>query len=285
MVILLDKLNYLKCPTCNENLSNFRDNSYLDLPVDHCKNCDLYLCVGSKEQLTSQVNSVYTKRHWGSKNIWDAKIPIESNYTDKDSIGKKRNWISQISYCGNFLKNTHKILEIGSGQGQATYWFEQLGHVVLGLEPDAQNVTLINSKLKNSKCVVGFAEDFSIDEKFDSIWISHVLEHLIDPIGFLNKIQHNLNENGFVFIEVPNCTNPLILNMSINKVPHTFHFTPKSLMSLINKTNFKIIHMDCFRPAKKIEGLLQKFFHTYPHYPRIRCSEKDGKVIRVILTL
>ena len=278
-------MTYLKCLICEENLSLFRDDSYLDLPVNYCKNCSLYMAKGSKEELISKVNSVYTSKHWGAENMWDAKIPINTNYTDPDSLGKKRNWISQTSYCKEFFQNTRKILEIGAGQGQATYWFEQENFVVLGIEPDSENVELINSKLRTSKCIVGFAEDYDITEKFDSIWVSHVMEHLVDPIKFLNKIQKNLTPNGFVFIEIPNCANPNILNMSIKKVPHTFHFTTKSLISLINKTNFKIIKIDCFRPAKKIEGLLQKLFKIFPYYPRIKCSENNGNVIRMILKL
>ena len=278
-------MNYLKCPICHEQLSKFRDDSYLGIPVANCQNCNLYLGEGSKEELISRVNSIYADKHWGAKNIWDAKIPIDSNYTDQESLGKKRNWISQTAYCKEFLQNTHKILEIGAGQGQATYWFEQANYVVLGIEPDSENVKLINSKLKKSECIVGFAEDFSVQQKFDAIWTSHVLEHLIDPIELFNKILKNLNPNGFVFIEVPNCANSTILNMSIAKVPHTFHFTTKSLISLINKTNFKIIKMDCFRPAKRIEGLLQKFLKIFPYYPRIKCLENEGKVIRIVLKL
>ena len=259
-------MNHLKCPICNETLSIFRNDSYLDLPVGNCKNCDLYLCTAcSKEKLVLHVNSVYENKHWGSENIWDAKIPTESNYTDQESVGKKRNWISQTSYCRKFLKNTKKILEIGAGQGQATYWFEQSGYVVLGLEPDAHNVNLINSKLKNSKCVVGFAEDFTIDEKFDSIWVSHVLEHLIDPITFLHKIQNNLNDDGFVFIEIPNCSNPEILNISINKVPHTFHFTTKSLISLIKKQILKLFILIVLDQLRRLK-VYYKNFLNYIHF-------------------
>lgn len=278
-------MNYLKCLICHKDLVQFRKNSYLNIPVNYCNNCNLYMAEGSKEELISKVNSIYSEKHWGAENIWDAKIPVDSNYTDDESLGKKRDWISQTAFCKEFLQNTHKILEIGAGQGQATYWFERANYVVLGIEPDAENVKLINSKLKKSKCIVDFAEDFSISQKFDSIWVSHVMEHLIDPVEFLNKIQSNLNPNGFVFIEIPNCANSTILNMSITKVPHTFHFTTKSLISLIDKTNFKIIKIDCFRPAKRIEGLLQKFLKIFPYYPRIKCSENDGKVIRMILKL
>jgi 2-polyprenyl-3-methyl-5-hydroxy-6-metoxy-1,4-benzoquinol methylase len=255
------------------------------VPVVYCKYCDLYLGKGSRNELISKVNSIYTKKHWGAENIWDAKIPVDSNYTDQESLGKKRDWVSQIAYCKEFLKHSTNILEIGAGQGQATYWFEQNGYVVLGIEPDSENVKLINSKLKKSECIVGFAEDFTIDKKFDSVWISHVLEHLINPIEFFNKILQNLNLNGFIFIEVPNCANSTILNMSISKVPHTFHFTISSLISLIDKTPFKIINIDCFRSAKKIEGLIQKFSNKFKFYPRIKCSENEGKVIRMILKL
>src|SRR5437879_5304336 len=83
-------------------------------------------------------------------------------------------------------------------------------------------------KLKNVKCISGVAEDFDIQDKFDVIWINHVFEHLIRPDLFLSRCKNNLRDNGFIFIEVPECENPEILRQSIYENPSTFHFTKKT---------------------------------------------------------
>ena len=42
------------------------------------------------------------------------------------------------------------------------------------------------------------------NNKYNLIIISHVLEHIANPISFLLKLKNNyLNENSFIFIDVP----------------------------------------------------------------------------------
>jgi 2-polyprenyl-3-methyl-5-hydroxy-6-metoxy-1,4-benzoquinol methylase len=43
--------------------------------------------------------------------------------------------------------------------------------------------------LKNSKIIQTSVEEFKTDEKYDLIWMSHIFEHLSDPISFLNNIK------------------------------------------------------------------------------------------------
>lgn len=50
-----------------------------------------------------------------------------------------------------------------------------------------------------------YVENFQFDEKYDCIWLSHVIEHLLRPDQALQKIKELLKPEGFVLIEVPNC--------------------------------------------------------------------------------
>ncbi len=47
-------------------------------------------------------------------------------------------------------------------------------------------------------------EDFETTTRYDSIFIVHVLEHLIDPVAVLRKARSLLAPNGRVFLVVPN---------------------------------------------------------------------------------
>lgn len=63
-----------------------------------------------------------------------------------------------------------------------------------------------------------------------------------------------------------------MLNISINKVPHTFHFSKKSLEGIAKNEKYKVIKVDYFRPATKLEGILNKIKNNqqkYQYYPRI----------------
>ena len=127
-------------------------------------------------------------------------------------------------------------------------------------------------------------EDFSTDEVFDVIWLSHVLEHIIEPIHFLNKIKNNLKKDGVIFIEVPNCEYEPMLQNSIQKNPHLFHFTKNALSKLVENVGYKILSCDVFRPATKNEGMKQKIWkNSFPYYPRIITDVHNGRDLRIIL--
>ncbi len=273
----------MNCISCDFPTEKYTEKSYLDLPTFRCKKCGLCVTGDSELDITKNTTKIYKEKHWGKGNLWDAEKIIKSNYTDIDSQGKKRTWISQYKYCKPYLKNKKRILEIGSGQGQSSWWFEQEGFNVTGIEPDENNVVFVNQKLKYGKCVVGFAENFEINETFDIIWMSHVLEHIIKPESFLKIIRQNLTQDGVFFIEVPNCENKSTLETSINLVPHTFHFSQEALMNIVKKANYKIIKTDFFRPATKFEGLIQKISKKFPFYPRILTNNKDGIYLRILL--
>ena len=270
-------------------MNKYTDTSYLELPVFQCKKCNFYVTGESEKEVVEKTKLIYNRIHWGENNSWDAKTAINNNYTDIKSQSKRRHWVSQYKYCKPYLENKKNILEIGSGQGQAAYWFEKEGFLVTAIEPDEHNVKLINKKLNNGRCIVGFAEDYEITEKFDIIWMSHVLEHLRKPLQFFENIRKNMKAEGIILIEVPNCEHDSMLNSSIFLLPHTFHFSKNSLINLAKKGGFSVVKCDVFRPATKFEGIVNKLTKSklkkFQYWPRIVTSNKKGRFLRLILKI
>ena len=278
----------MKCVICdNEQLENFANSSYMKLPIKYCKKCNTYITGSSEKEVRERSKEIYKKEYWDGR---FAELAIKSNYTDINSQGKYRQWISQVAYCKSFLKKGAKILEIGSGPGQTLYWFDKKGFKIEGLEPDERNAKMINEKLQKEICHIGFAEEIEIKEKFDIIWISHVFEHLFRPDEFLTKCLNHLNSKGIIFIEVPNCMNVEILSSSIEKQPSTYHFSEESLTQLAIKCGYKVTKSDIFRSATKYEGGINKIMKKcgikkYPYYPKIISDSKSGTDIRIILQI
>lgn len=42
------------------------------------------------------------------------------------------------------------------------------------------------------------------NKKYDCLILSHVLEHIYDLNGFINNVSENINDDGFLYIEIPN---------------------------------------------------------------------------------
>ena len=270
----------MTCILCNGMLDEYSKESNLDLSINHCKNCNLYISGNTKQEVIETVSELYKGDYWNERN---SETSINSEYTDTDSQGKRRNWVSQFLYTKQYITGK-TLLEIGVGAGQSILWFEEEGFDVSGIEPDGRNVLMINKVLKRGKVAKTSVEEFSSDKVFDVIWMSHVLEHLIEPVNFLKKIRNNLKKNGVFFIEVPNCEYEPMLQSSIEKNPHLYHFTKKALTKMVERTGYKIISCDIFRPATKSEGIRHKILkNSFPYYPRIMTDVHSGRDLRIIL--
>ena len=276
----------MKCISCNsEKFSIYSKKSSLNIPVYQCDECDLIVTGKTKSEINNAISSIYSNEFWDKQKTVFGKI--DNNFTDTISKGKQRDFISQYKFCEPYLQNRKKILEVGSGTGHTIYWLDQKGFYVTGIEPDLQNVSAINPKLKNSEVIHCFIDDFTKDEKYEIIWMSHVFEHLAEPDIFLEKIKSRISDEGIFFIEVPNCDHESTLKDSIFRSPHVYHFKNKSLIGLCKKHNFEIITCKIFRPATRFEGILNKLFKNifkvFPYYPRIECDVKQGRDLRILL--
>jgi hypothetical protein len=85
------------------------------------------------------------------------------------------------------------------------------------------------------------------NKKYDLLILSHVLEHIYDLAGFINKISENINDNGLLYIEVPNAD---FYEEFINICPlqeinieHINFFSKYSLNNLLIKNNFYCVNL------------------------------------------
>ncbi len=106
----------MNCIICSNSLIEYCPTSYLNLPVYYCDNCDLYATGNSEDEVKTKLIENYQEAKWVGDEGY--QVMLKSNYTDEQSLGKKRQWISQFAYCKSFLKNKKNFFEIGSGAGQ-----------------------------------------------------------------------------------------------------------------------------------------------------------------------
>jgi len=94
-----------------------------------------------------------------------------------------------------------KLLDVGAGGGEFTYISSQLGFESMGVEP---NIGYSNYAKNQYKANIKTGQLADVDGKFDIITMFHVMEHIPDPVKTFKKLYGLLNENGSLFIEVPN---------------------------------------------------------------------------------
>jgi 2-polyprenyl-3-methyl-5-hydroxy-6-metoxy-1,4-benzoquinol methylase len=109
-----------------------------------------------------------------------------------------------LNRLGFLTKNnvaSGKLLDVGAGGGEFTYVSSQLGFDSTGIEP---NIGYSNYAKDQYQANVKTGQLADVVGKFDVITMFHVMEHIPDPIKTFKKLYDLLNEDGFLFIEVPN---------------------------------------------------------------------------------
>lgn len=105
--------------------------------------------------------------------------------------------------AGNFL-------EMGSFQGNFTKrfisYFDDITCVEASDEAIKVAKTLNGDKVKY---IHGMFEDVILPTKYDNIVLTHVLEHITDPVGVLKKVNDEwLSDTGRFFLVCPNANAP-----------------------------------------------------------------------------
>lgn len=133
------------------------------------------------------------------------------------------------------------LLDIGAGTGDFLKQAKNEGWKVTGIEPspDAR-------KKASEKGIALFQNiDAVSTQKFDAITMWHVLEHVPDLQYQIEWLKNHLNENGVLFVAVPNF-NSLDAQHYKNfwaawDVPrHLHHFSAKSIKSLFEAHGFSL---------------------------------------------
>ena len=131
------------------------------------------------------------------------------------------------------------LLDIGAGTGDFLKQAKNEGWKVTGIEPspDAR-------KKASEKGIMLFQNLDAVNtQKFDAITMWHVLEHVPDLQHQIEWLKNHLNENGVLFVAVPNF-NSLDAKHYKNfwaawDVPrHLHHFSAKSIKTLFEANGF-----------------------------------------------
>jgi 2-polyprenyl-3-methyl-5-hydroxy-6-metoxy-1,4-benzoquinol methylase len=96
-----------------------------------------------------------------------------------------------------------RLLDIGCGNGDFLMLAAQGGWEVVGLEPDPKAAGVARGLGLDVRQQVVESLDPAV-ERFDGITLSHVIEHLHDPVSALQHCYSLLKPDGWIWIETPN---------------------------------------------------------------------------------
>lgn len=230
------------CILCGSSLlttisKNVRDSKkHKILKCKKCKHLQLYPVPTQKED-----NEFY------DQNLQDRNIKYYGSIADH----RRKSYDDTIRRANLVKKLTPKwgkILEIGSGHGFFLELMRKHGYKITGIEISKEKRNISKRVTKAKILDININENLPEVGNFDTIVMFHVLEHIIDPVLFLQNVRKMLKHNGVLVIEVPNCDDFQInLNKSYREFywqrAHIHYFTPIILKSLCKKSGLDEIEI------------------------------------------
>lgn len=172
-------------------------------------------------------------------------------YTNPGRFGKPtKTKITDLDEQIKFIKRgigslPESLFQIGSSDGYSLSRFRDAGvERVLGLEPSKASVHLAK-QLYGVDTILGYAESFKVEEQFELILLTHVLEHLFNPQEALRKcrkLQEKFTE-GFIYVEVPLLAGTDSLVPGFFSFEHVNYYTRENLVQSLKLTGYSVISL------------------------------------------
>ena len=244
------------CPICNSNhliaYAMKHTAGFPHIARTQCKDCEMVFAnpMATLDELNNFYSNYYEKGNFEALE-YKCKTKGLFNEIDEASIDNLSKYDKNISkYAPNAI-----FLDIGFGLGFQLYLAQKLGAANLyGTELDKDAIDFVKPFLNNANLFHGELKDAVYpDQHFDLINLCHVIEHVLNPVQYMEELYRITKKNGVLIIATPNIgTWPYLLfrlfNFMTLKIPlivdgleHTFIFNKKNLIALTERVGFKVV--------------------------------------------
>ena len=162
------------------------------------------------------------------KNFIESLVP---DYITSDNSSQTRLMRELMIKTFKPFINGGRSLELGSEIG---FMSERIASLVESLDIVDGSEEFINQVKKrnipNANYYCSLFEEFEPEVKYDYVFASHILEHLIDVSAVLKMVKKALKPNGYLFVTVPNAraaSRQLAMHMGL--IDNLFGLTPNDL--------------------------------------------------------
>lgn len=238
----------ISCPFCKSQrfrfLCKINLNTLFISGVVECEGCRL---VFVNPMLTTQeLDQIYSPRYFVSGN---PRFGFENYFANY------RSQVVQGRVLGRRLQKTKprgRVLDVGCALGFLLDGLRQsCDWEVYGVELSSWAAQFAREKL-GLQVHAGTLEEAPFpDGFFDAILLNDLLEHLPDPVAFLDIAHRKLAPGGLIFVHSPNgrCdVQPFIDahregTIRIQSQAHLFYFYPDVLKTILESTGFEVVEM------------------------------------------
>lgn len=231
--IPVDQVELQDCPVCRIDASSLFETVQeggRTVVYRLCDNCGTVFQSPrmTEEALDRYYEAEYVLQHQHANGVTEKELRVQA--------GRARNLLKLLS---RNVASVERHLDIGSSTGSLMVTVSEAYDCdTVGVEPaevyrafcTARGLTVF-SDLKALAGVDG--------PRFDLITLAHVLEHLPDPVGYLEELRETwLTPSSTVLIEVPN----LFGHRSV-EIPHLFCFSAGTLRYTLAQAGYDVLRV------------------------------------------
>ncbi len=282
----------INCPVCNSDKSNhyelyIGDRYGMDIRTVGCKDCGMIFLNPRPTQMT-MVN-FYANDY---RKFYETVDKPTSEYV------KQGPFIPRAQYVLKQLKQnlpvdySGKALDIGCAEGTLLKHIgdEFTNLELYGLEP---NSNFVEYARKNTRAKKIFISDFqslfdNITEKYTLITMTHVLEHILDPLDVLISIKNILEPEGYFYVEVPNVMDIEAKGLGNIHIGHVLSFYPEPFRQVLTRAGFEVVEFyqgDLPAQTKAMAALCKVNTENMKQFGVVKVQEKfDSYINRICIT-
>src|SRR5688572_11226652 len=140
-----------------------------------------------------------------------------------------------------------EVVELGCGKGHfLTLLCEEGGNRGIGFDPSYEGTRIQSPAAERITYVADFYGEKYTGHHGDLICCRHVLEHIPDPVGFLQMVRRTIGDrhSAVVYFEVPN-VRFILEQLSIWDIiyEHCNYFSRESLAALFRRCGFEVLNL------------------------------------------
>ena len=135
------------------------------------------------------------------------------------------------------------VLDVGCGNGRFLKLAEEMGWLAEGIDLDPVAVKTARERGFAARCgTIDVLHEVS--ERYDAITLSHVIEHVYDPLSLLRNLYRLLKPGGTLWLETPNLDSLGHARYGsawrdLDPPRHLVLFNPQSLADLVRQAGFE----------------------------------------------
>ena len=158
----------------------------------------------------------------------------------KPSVAKEKDLNRFITIVKDVIGDIpEKVFQVGCSDGYTLNRFREAGSQnINGIDPSIASHNLAN-KLYGINTLIGTIEDYNNDEKYELVILTHVLEHLFNPLNCLQKCSNMQMDSGWLLIEVPLFERLDRFPPGMLTLEHLNYFSEGTLIETITRSGYQ----------------------------------------------